>query len=429
MVVIGQYIWGILEATVQLFNEMAFYLLLGFFFAGVIHIIFPSGLIYKHLGKANVCSIVKASLIGIPLPLCSCGVLPMAISLRKQGASKASVLSFLISTPTSGVDSIMATYSLLGLVFTIFRIVGSFITAFVAGIATLLFIPKEEIDEEPVCVDNSCAVCGSEEPHHHTLWEKISGIIKYGFWDLLEDSGKWVFIGVIVGGIITFLIPASLFERYLDNQFLSMLVMLFIGIPIYVCATGSIPIVAALLMKGLSPGAGFVFLLTGPATNATSLTILVKYLGKKTVLLYLIILILCGILLGYALNITWDFAGLPHISHIMSHGKLIPEIVKIFASIILAALIVSTYISTKIKRIKSRELVLTDTENTIRIKVPDMTCQHCVHAITKGLNQIENIKGLDINLETKIVEIEYEGEDPREEALKIITGLGYNPQK
>ncbi|MBN2542823.1 SO_0444 family Cu/Zn efflux transporter [bacterium] len=420
-----EYIHGIIYETYFLFREMAFYLLLGFFFAGVIHIFFPTGIVYKHLGKRNFWSVIKASLVGIPLPLCSCGVLPTAISLRKQGASKASTLSFLISTPTSGIDSIFATYSLLGIIFAVFRVIGSFITAFVAGISALFFTKNEKDDIQITCADNSCNICELDTPHTHSLSEKLRGIFKYGFFELIEDAGKWVAIGVLIGGIINYLIPEQFLEKYLGSNFLSMLVMLVIGIPIYVCATGSIPIVAALLLKGLSPGAGFVFLLAGPATNATSLTILVKYLGKKVVAIYLVSIAVCGIILGYLLNISWEIFALPPITGMMMHGKMIPDILKLLSAIILALLIITTYVNTKIKRIKRKGEMTEAGENILRLKVPGMSCQHCVSSIKNALSKLENVKSVVIDLDNKIVDIEYDGEEPEKAAIKAIEEAGY----
>ena len=258
---------GILLESMRLLNKMAPYLLFGFLFAGLLHIFFSPEKIARHLGKGNFVSVIKASLFGIPLPLCSCGVIPAALALRREGASIGAVLAFLISTPTTGIDSIFATYALLGGLFTGFRIVASFAAGVFAGVLANIFI-KEKSFTPPE--KESCKLCGHETEHKHSTMEKATEALRYAFIGLFDEIAKWLLIGVLIGGTISFFIPEGFFASFLGLGWVAYLVMFLIGTPMYVCATGSIPIAASMMLKGLSPGAAFVFLLSGPATNTVT---------------------------------------------------------------------------------------------------------------------------------------------------------------
>ena len=331
---------GIINESFLLLNKMSVYLLFGFLFAGILHIFLKEGTIAKHLGKDDFFSVVKASLFGIPLPLCSCGVIPAALSLRKQGASKGSVMSFLISTPTTGIDSIFATYSLLGGVFTIYRIGAAFITAIFSGVAANIFLSKEIKQEasESKCASKSCC------SHNHddkslSFFDNVKGVFKYAFGDLLKDAGAWLILGIFIGGAISYFVPESFVERYMGSTWLSMIIMLIIGIPMYVCATGSIPIAAALMLKGLNPGAAFVFLMVGPATNSTALTVIIKELGFKAAVIFLSSIVVSSLSMGALLNYVYQYVNIDITTHLLKHSELLPVEVEIIASVFLIALI------------------------------------------------------------------------------------------
>lgn len=407
---------GIVVEAFRLFLEMSPYLLLGYFFAGLIHIIFPKEKVVQHLGGNGMIPVLKAAIVGVPLPLCSCGVIPVVVSLRKQGASKGACLSFLTATPTSGIDSILATYSLLGLVFAVYRVIASFITGLFSGFIANIF------DKEPQTAllppeNNSCQVCDIDIPHTHTLKEKLKAIFSYGFIGLLEDTGRWILLGVLIGGAIVYFIPTGFIERYLGLGILPMLIMLVIGIPIYVCAAGSIPIAAALMLKGLSPGGAFVFLLAGPATNAVTITVIAKYFGKKTVVLYVLSIAIASILLGFLLNFIW---GDIEIAKVVMHGKMLPMSVKIILSIFLSGLILYSFRKMiKIKKHKEKAL------KEFFIKVPNMTCQHCVKTIGGALKKLNEVTDFDINLKTKIVTVNGSEDLFRDSIIDAIEKAGY----
>jgi uncharacterized membrane protein YraQ (UPF0718 family) len=132
----------------------------------------------------------------------------------------------------------------------------------------------------------------------------------YAFNDLLGDIGKWFLAGILIAGLITALIPPQFIETNLGEGFLSMLIMLAVGLPMYVCATASTPIAAALAFKGLSPGAALVFLLAGPATNAASLAVLSNILGKRATLIHISSIAICSLAMGMATNYIYSIFDL-----------------------------------------------------------------------------------------------------------------------
>jgi len=328
---------GILYESYVLFKAMAPYLLFGFFVAGILHAFFEASTIVRHLGKNDLMSVVKASLFGIPLPLCSCGVIPAAMMLRREGASRGAVLSFLISTPTTGVDSFFATYSLLGPFFAVYRIIASFFAGIFSGILANICAKEEKVS--PDVAKTECRFCCETERHAHSVKERVKIIFTYAFGELIEDVGKWLVAGIFVGGAISFLVPTELLRSYAGHGWEAMIVMLIIGIPMYVCATGSIPIAAALLMKGMNPGAAFVFLVAGPATNAVGMTVIGETLGKRTLYIYLFSISFCSLLFGWLLDKLWGMLGIEISNQVMLHHNIIPNWLTVMSSVILLLLI------------------------------------------------------------------------------------------
>lgn len=281
--------WGVVAV-------MAPYLLLGFLVAGLLGVFMPAGFIEKHLGKRGLLQIVKASLLGVPIPLCSCSVIPVTASLRKHGATHGATVSFLTSTPQTGVDSIAATWGLLGPVFAIFRTLIAFITGCICGIAVETFTPPSE-DAENDCNDEDCPTCNPAPKA--VRWKQV---FTYGFGTLPRDIGRALLIGILVSGLLGALVPEDFFTRYIGSEWISMIAVLGLGIPLYVCSTGSIPIALAMIGMGLSPGAALVFLITGPATNAATVATVMKTMGRKAVASYLATLGLCSLAAGWLLN-------------------------------------------------------------------------------------------------------------------------------
>ena len=291
-----------MKEVLSLINEMSPYLLLGFFVAGVMHAFIPGMVYNRYLGGKGFKSVFYGALFGVPLPLCSCGVLPTAMSLRKQGASKGATASFLISTPETGVDSIIATYSVLGLPFAVIRPVAAFCNAIMGGWLINKFGDKDEVVPVDASAKTCCCHHKQEETHHEGFLGKMREALRFGFVEMIEDIGKWLVIGLVIAGLITVFVPDEFFALFRGNTQLSMLLVLCIAIPMYICATGSIPIAVALMMKGLTPGAALVLLMAGPACNMASILVINKTLGRKSLVLYLVSIITMAILWGHVVD-------------------------------------------------------------------------------------------------------------------------------
>jgi uncharacterized membrane protein YraQ (UPF0718 family) len=326
-----EYLTLFFTALLELSHAMSPYILFGLVFAGILHELVPDTIVTKHLGNENILSVIKSTLFGIPLPVCSCGVIPLASSIKKSGASKGATLSFLISTPITGVDSILATYGMFGWIFTIYRVFTSMIIATIAGILANLLDkekpkptfsafasdkpsfsmapPKKE--EEPI----SC--CASEASKKEKF--SVKKVLTYSFGTLLKDISKPLFIGLVLGALITIAIPQNLSEILLQYGWLSYLVAIAIAVPMYVCATASLPIAAALMIAGVSPGAAFVFLTAGPATNTVTIGVVKTMLGTKSLYIYLSSIVIGSIVFGLGLDYIFnineiDASSLVHMS-------------------------------------------------------------------------------------------------------------------
>jgi uncharacterized membrane protein YraQ (UPF0718 family) len=327
---------GSMSAAWQVLLDASFFILLGFIIAALIRAFISSETIVKYMGGRNVRSVLLSALFGVPLPLCSCGVVPTAVALRKQGASKPATLSFLITTPESSIDSIAITYALIDIVMTVFRPIAAFITGFIAGAAEIVLGKKDETVE--IKADH-CIHC--EEEHtasfKHTIGERVKSGLHFAFVELLVDISRWFLIGMLIAGIITYAVPPNIVEQYLGSGWLSMFIMLAVGLPLYVCATASTPIAAALLLKGMSPGAALVFLLVGPATNAASFTVIAKTLGLRTAVIYIVSIAICAVLLGMLLNQFYIFFGIDITTSLGHAHEMIPAWLKWAAAVPLSA--------------------------------------------------------------------------------------------
>jgi uncharacterized membrane protein YraQ (UPF0718 family) len=421
---------GILLSSWGVFVEAAPYLLFGFAVAGILNALVPDQKIVEYLGKSagKVRSVINASLVGLPLPLCSCGVIPAAMSIRKRGANRGATLSFLISTPETGVDSIAITYALLDPLMTVFRPLATIATAILAGLADNLLIGEEksgdkkqekarkkaellavstimsasatenkcsslscncrthemtetgkeeypslntvpskirtlELRSEPVIENRplklspamyvpedkasscGCGHCGEEKSKtlpekriKNPVKEKFLEGLRYTFIELPGEISKWMLIGILLAGIISYAIPETLIQEYLGGGLRSMLVMLLVGIPLYICATASTPLAASLVAKGMSPGTAFVFLLAGPATNAATITMVARFLGKRSAALYVGVISLCALGAGILLDWLYLKLGISATATLGSAEELLPESIKVGFAILLLPL-------------------------------------------------------------------------------------------
>ena len=396
--------YGIVESFISIFVAMAPYLLLGFIIAGMLNEVFKIKNFKKKIGHRNTKSVVYSSMLGVPLPLCSCGVIPTGISLHKSGASKGSATSFMISTPQTGVDSILVTWSLLGLPFALIRPVIAFTTGVFGGMLTNT-LTKNETEESDSKKSETESAISKKEP----LITKIKNGFKYSFVEFLDDISLWILMGLSIAALITVIIPEDFFTLYLGNRFLSMIVVLIAAVPLYVCATSSVPIAAALMLKGLSPGAALVFLMAGPATNAATVTVIWRTLGLRTLVSYLVSIIggvlIFGFLIDSFLPASWFVPA--DIMHIHEHHSPFFHILSITSSVILAGLLLSSYIRKILNRKKGKVCSMEEScsecskINSVTITIEGMTCNHCVASIKSAISEIEGIKEVDVNLQTK----------------------------
>ncbi|MHC4638923.1 MAG: SO_0444 family Cu/Zn efflux transporter [Planctomycetota bacterium] len=321
--------------------EMSPYLLFGFFVAGLLSVLVSQRFVENHLGGHGIWPLIKASVFGVPLPLCSCGVIPVSMSLHKHGASRGSTISFLLSTPQTGVDSIFVTLSLLGPLFAVFRPLAAFATGIFGGALVNTFDkPSEQNSESQNCTDDCC----SDE----NKYSKFHSAFKYAFITLPRDIGKPMLIGIALAALISAFVPENFFADYLGTGFGSMIVMMIVGIPVYVCATASVPVAAVLIMKGLTPGAALVFLMTGPATNAASFTTIWKTLGSRTAVIYLLSVALSALAAGLLINLI---ASGTHYDIVSKPAWMLPAVVKNIAAVILLT-VLSLAVFRKVKNNK-----------------------------------------------------------------------------
>ena len=371
--------------------EMSPFLLLGMLVSGLISIFIDRDLIFKQIGSKDLASILKSTLFGIPLPLCSCGVIPVAATLRESGASKGSTVSFLVSTPQTGVDSIFLTYGMLGPVFALFRPLAALFSGVFSGVVINNF---------------------DEDSHHHlsdedittkerrSLKERVISGLEYGFISLPSDIVVPLFQGLIVAAAISIFLPPDIIaNHFISNPYVQFFMMLAISIPLYVCATASIPIAVALMAKGVSPGAAFVFLMAGPATNASSIAVIKNILGKKTLYYYLGLIaftaIVFGVFLDSFLSITPPI--MPSAVHDHDHGGSFRMLLTILFLLILG----NAYLS----RIRTEEASDIDTETRsdssferIEMTVEGMTCGHCKESVESVVNGFSGVEEASVDL-------------------------------
>ena len=426
----------ILKEVWVLTNEMSPYLLLGFFLAGLMHEFLPRTLYTNHLGKNNFRSVFLAALFGVPLPLCSCGVIPTAMGLRREGTSKGATVSFLIATPQTGVDSIIATYSLMGLPFAIIRPIAAFLTAILGGTLT-----------NKIEAPSTLSLRGSaSKPHHQEEKDKAlpqggswEGVFHYAFVEMMEDIGKWLIIGLLVAGIITAAVPDSWFTAFQGNTLYSILFVLLFSIPMYLCATGSIPIALALMMKGLTPGAALVLLMAGPASNVASILIINKVLGRKTLAIYLLSIIVGAIVfalgIDYLLPSEWFTAPLANMQECCAHQ---PGWFSILCTILMILLLLHALSPHKLfgehhhchchdckeGNSQCEFPTLNYKLSTINYKIKGMTCNHCAANAQKVIASVEGVESVTVSLEDGLAHIT--GNFKEEDIIQAIESIGFS---
>jgi len=383
--VAGQF-WSVLSA-------MAPYLLFGFLVAGLLSVLVSPRLVEKHLGGRGLGPVFKAAIFGVPLPLCSCGVIPVSAGLRKHGASPGATTAFLLSTPQTGVDSIFVTFSLLGPVFAVFRPVVALVSGVLGGSVVSLLSPESaaEVEGGAQCTDECCTGTQGRK-----RW--LPRALRFGFLTLPRDIGKALLVGLLVAGLISAIVPKDYFADSLGEGVVPILVMMALGIPVYVCATASVPVAAALIMSGVSPGAALAFLMTGPATNAATIATVWKILGRRTALVYLLTVALtalgAGLLLDFIFAETGMTASAAH-AHAASQWYLYFQSA---AAIVLLAVLAVAVLRPALGRLGGP--VEEPSADAVTLSISGMTCSHCVETITRALRERPGVQSAHVDLES-----------------------------
>jgi hypothetical protein len=387
--------------------EMAPYLLLGFFIAGVLHVFVPQRFYANYLSRNNKLSVVWAALLGVPLPLCSCGVIPTAIGLRNEKASKGAIASFLIATPQTGIDSILATFSLMGLGFAIIRPVAALITGVCGG----LLVNRLVSDDKVVDVDN----CSCQVESGNRIWR----VLKYAYYDMLRDIGLRLLIGLVVAALIQVAVPDEFFLSFGSQPLLQMLVILIIAVPMYICSTGSIPVAAALMMKGLSPGAALVMLMAGPAVNLASILVVHKSMGRRFTSIYLMTIVGFAVLFGLLLNasgINFSIAA----QDACCMEATLPSTYKIICATVLTLLIIFALMMKLFSKFNTQKPL--DPDVTI-YRVEDMHCSHCEAAVVRAVEDIPGVEKAKASASANTLTIK--GPATEDAIRTAVEGIGY----
>ena len=367
--------------------EMSPYLLFGFMVAGLLSVLISAEVVERHLGGRGIVPVLKAALFGVPLPLCSCGVIPVAMSLRRHGATRGATTSFLLSTPQTGVDSIMVTFSLLGWVFAVFRPLVAFVTGLVGGSVVTMFGGNGAGEQaaEPACQDACCT--------DDTSGGKFRHAVHYAFVTLPRDIGKPLLVGLALVGVISTFVPKDFFAGALGTGIGGMFVMLLLGIPVYVCATASVPIAVALIAKGVSPGAALVFLMTGPATNAATIAVIWRMMGRRTVAVYLATVAVGALAAGFVLDYIFEVTG---IVATPAMPWMIPEFAKTAAAIVLLTILVAALVR------PAAGIAGTETPDEsgerVTFSVDGMTCNHCAMSVERVLTECSGVSSATVDL-------------------------------
>ncbi len=407
----------IIDSLLMMLNEMSPYILLGLLVAGLLQVFVPARLMGRHLAGSGFKQVVKAALLGIPLPLCSCGVLPTAVALRRRGASRAASSSFLIATPQTGVDSIAATYGLLGPAFAVIRPVAALATALAGG----SLVGAAERKMPPEAGMGSCDVSENVGAERRSFFSKLGEALRYGFFDLLRSIGVWLVVGLVIAALINVLVPVDFFASLGERPLLAMLAVVVVAVPMYVCATGSIPIAMSLMLKGLSPGTALVLLMAGPAANFASVGIISRSMGKRCAAVYIGSIIVGAIAFGLAVDYLFprEWFTLPlSAGACIHHGGAtwFPTA----CSVVLVLLLAAAFIVPKFNKNTLRKRNMTQ-----ELFIKGMNCPHCQASVQKGIASLDGVKAVEIDLHKGLATIE--GDVSLDAVAAKVRELGFDP--
>lgn len=420
-------------STWLVLGEMSPYLLIGFAVAGALSVFVTKSWVERHLGGRGWSPVVKATVMGVPLPLCSCGVIPVSASLYRHGASRGSTSAFLLSTPQTGVDSILATFGMLGPVLAIVRPAVALVSGVLGGFAidaATRHEPKEDTAqpiESGCCEGNGGDDCCTPDESPRASWsQRVAAGLRYGLITLPRDIAKPLLLGAALAGALSVLVGDSL-AAYLGHPVLGMAIMLAIGVPVYVCATGSIPLAVAFIHMGASPGAALVFLIAGPATNMATIAVTWKLLGRRTAVMYLVVTAVTALGAGVGLDLLWTEEALriPELAHTHDHGHA-GWPTHAWAAAIVAMLVASIFWP---KRPGGGEPVDTGATEaasgqTVELQIDGMRCSHCTDAAAQAIRESPGVREANVDLSTGRAVVR--GLNMSREALvAAIEGVGY----
>lgn len=404
-------------------SDMAPYLLFGFFVAGALSVLVSPKTVERHLGGRGIWPVLKAAAFGVPLPLCSCGVIPVSASLRRHGASKGAVTGFLLSTPQTGVDSILVTYGLLGPVMAIFRPVAALVSGVIGGgIVAATDGDGQEVQTAPEeCQDACCA------PDGHG---PVRRMLSYGFVTLARDLARPLLLGLAAAALISALVPKDFFASYLGGGVGAILILMALGIPVYVCATASVPLAFVLIAGGVSPGAAFAFLVTGPATNAATLAVIWRVLGRRTALIYLSTVAISAVAGGLVLDFL---VTAKDISAGQIAGWMIPDPVKWASAVALLGVLGAGLLKKgsaaddhdhEDAPDECEDDACAHASHVVTLQITGMTCSHCAAGVERALGECEGVTAATVNLAAKQAVVSGQGLDAT--VLRAaVEGLGY----
>ncbi len=411
----------LLNACWIVLGQMSPYLILGFLISGILSVLISPRWVEKHLGTGRIGPVIKATLLGVPLPLCSCGVIPVAAALRRHGASKGATTAFLISTPQTGADSILATWGLLGPFFAVFRPLVALLTGIAGGLAVSFTDKDDAVTQNGL--ENGKTSVDPDLP----LGEKLVAALKYAFITLPGEIAKALIVGVLIAGLISTFIAGDFVSQYIGNYYLTMLLMLAIGIPVYVCSTSSIPIALAFIKMGVSPGAAFVFLISGPATNAATISVLWKILGRSSAVIYLATIFFGSLAGGFALDfLDQNFSESGWLSGAMAcHTEL--SLLEISSAIfMLITLAVSYYQTHKNQQgCSSCSSCATTPGADLTLLVDGMSCNNCAKAVKQAVLEIPGVSAVEVLIAEKKALVSGHAVN-HETVIAAINSLGYS---
>ena len=405
-------------------GQMSPYLLFGFLAAGILHILVSPTWMRRHLGGRGVMPVVKSVLLGVPLPLCSCGVIAVTASMRRQGAGRGAATGFLLATPQTGVDSIAATWGMMGPALGLFRPVMALITGVIGG-TIASFLDKEDATEPNM--GKTCTDGCDDEHSPRTVVEAL----RYGLVTLPGDIAKPLIIGIIIAGLIAALTPRDLLAPYIGGGILAMIIMTVVGIPLYVCATASIPVAISFMHLGASPGAALAFLIAGPATNAATIATVWKVMGRTTATVYLSTVFVGAIISGLLFDMLQKAFQIPLMHDMAATHDHEPAsaAINIFWAVLLTAIVLNSMYGSRLRRFfnkKPDDAIIPEKESEMRLElnITGMTCSHCANAVAKALNSVAGVEYAEVELKAGKAVIAGENLNPKT-LVNTVAELGY----